>query len=231
MLCDSGLTTAQLLAVFTEEITARRGVVTDTFNDGQRLFTRSILQHVEDVRPGDRVQSGVALKATAGEVWLYPYLFRLVCRNGAIIAQTLESHSLADLHLMESDAALQTIREGVGACCAEEVFKDTVRRMRTACEAEADLALNLLPLLSRISAMGNVELLSQIMDRFFREGEQSRFGLANVVTAIARDTRDPDLRWDLEEFGGAVAVGGVPQSPVNGGRAAKARSNRAVAVG
>ena len=26
----------------------------------------------------------------------------------------------------------------------------------------------------------------------------------NAVTATARDTRDPDLRWRLEEFGGGI---------------------------
>jgi len=67
--------------------------------------------------------------------------------------------------------------------------------MRTACEVEADLALTLLPLVSRLTTRGNVEVLSQIMSRFFREEDRSRFGLANAITAFARDTRDPDLRW------------------------------------
>ena len=30
------------------------------------------------------------------------------------------------------------------------------------------------------------------------------------MTATARDTRDPELRWSLEEFGGGLAVG-TPQ--------------------
>ncbi len=228
---SSGLTMGQILAVFTEEVEARQGRVTDTFNDGRRLFTRSVLAPVEEVRPGDRVQGGVALKATEGEVCLFPYLFRLVCRNGAIMAQTLEARSLGDLPLQDPETARQSIREGVGACCAEEVFADTVRRVRTACETAADLAITLLPLLSRFSGSGNAGLASQIMDQFFREGDRSQFGLGNVVTAIARDTRDPDLRWDLEEFGGGVLLGQVPQHPAAGGRVARAESKRAVLVG
>ena len=35
-----GLTTADILAVFTDEIAAHGGTVTDTFHDGPRLFTR-----------------------------------------------------------------------------------------------------------------------------------------------------------------------------------------------
>jgi hypothetical protein len=74
-------------------------------------------------------------------------------------------------------------------------------------------------------------MLSQIMDQFFRDGDQSLFGLANALTAIARDTPDPELRWDLEEFGGAVATNRVPKRPANGGHALVEESKRAVLVG
>jgi hypothetical protein len=231
MLPASTLTTARVLDVFTEEVAVRGGRITDTFHDGQRLFTRSVLADVEEVRRGDRVQGGVALKATEHAVWLYPYLFRQVCRNGAIIAEALAARPLEDLHEREPETALQCVREGIAACCAPEVFQDTVRKMRTACEIQVDLALNLLPLLSRLSTSANAGLLSQIMDRFFREGDQSQFGLANAVTAVARDTHDPDLRWNLEEFGGGVAVGTAPRQPAGRGRAAVGRSGRAVGVG
>jgi hypothetical protein len=231
MLPSSTLTTARVLDVFAEEVAARGGRITDTFHDGKRLFTRSILAHVEEVRPGDRVRGGVALKATGDGVWLYPYLFRKVCRSGAIIAESLAARSLGDLHERDPEIVVRCVREGTAACCAPEVFLDTVRKMRTACERQVDLALNLLPVLSRLSPSTSTELLSQIMDQFFREGDQSQFGLANAVTAVARDAQDPDLRWNLEEFGGGVAVGTVPRHPAGGGRAAMARSRRAIAVG
>jgi hypothetical protein len=227
----SNLTTAQVLTVFTEQIAARTGRVTDTFHDGQRLFTRSILPQVEEVRPGDRVQGGVALKAIGEKVWLYPYVFRLVCRNGAIIAQALEARTVENLDQLEPEMALEAIRDGIEACCVAEVFQETVDKMRTACEVQADLALNLLPLLSQFSTGGNVALVSQIMDQFFRDGDQSRFGLANAVTAIARDTRDPDARWNLEELGGGIAIGIVTHPSADSGRAAKARFGEVVSVG
>ena len=40
--------------------------------------------------------------------------------------------------------------------------------------------------------------------QFMREKDRSPIGLMNAVTSLARDTRDPDLRWRLEEFGGGV---------------------------
>ena len=47
-----------------------------SFEDGLWLFARSVLTGVEEVRPGDRLQSGVALRATESEVWLHPYDLR-----------------------------------------------------------------------------------------------------------------------------------------------------------
>jgi hypothetical protein len=231
MRSPSTLTTAQVLDVFTAEVAAYDGRVTDTFHDGRRLFTRSILPRVEEVRSGDRVQGGVALKATGDGVCLYPYVFRQVCRNGAILAESLAARSLEDLDVLEPETAVERIREGIATCSAPEVFRDNVRRMRTACERQADMALNLLPFLSRFSASIGPELLSRIMEQFFHEGDRSQFGLANAITAIARDTRDPDTRWNLEELGGGIAVGIIPRPPVDAGRAAWDRSGELVAVG
>jgi hypothetical protein len=230
MLFTPGLTTARILDAFTDEVADHGGRVTDTFDDGRRLFTRSVLALADDVRPGDAVRGGVALKAVGGEVWLYPYIFRLVCRNGAIAAQAIETRHLENLSVLDPEDALQSIRAGVGACCAEEVFADIVGRMRTACNTEADMLLSVMPLLARFSGPGSASLVEQIMNQFFREGDQSRFGLANAVTAVARETRDPDLRWDLEEFGGGIAISPPRNVSPRTGRSA-VRPSAAVAFG
>jgi hypothetical protein len=219
MFDSNGLTTAQILSVFSEEISARGGQVTDTFHDGRRLFTRSVLAPIEEVRPGDRVQGGVALKASEESVCLYPYVFRQVCRNGAIAAETVGTRRVEGVH-DDLETALQAIREGIASCCAKEVFLSNVRKMRTACEMQADIALMLLPALARLPNLGNPHVLAQIMERFFQDGDQSQFGLANAVTATARDTQDPELRWNLEEFGGGIAISVTPRKPVDGERAA-----------
>lgn len=223
MLSGSSLSTAAILAVFTDEVTAEGGRVTDTFHDGRRLFARSIVPHVEEVRPGDLHQGGVALKTTGAGVTLYPYVFRQVCRNGAIIAETLESRFLADLDQCEPEEAMESIREAIQACIARDVFVSTVRKMRTASEMQADAALAFLPLLSQLASWADVDLLSGILEQFFRAPDRSQFGLANAVTAVARETQDPELRWNLEEFGGGLAVALTPRVPANGGRAAKQR--------
>jgi hypothetical protein len=255
MLFKEGLTTARVLAVFAEEVRARRGEVTQTFDDGKRLFSRAVLPHVAEVAAGDQIRSGVAIKATGDGVWLYPYMFRRICSNGAITARTLEERSIADPHLQQPELVLEAVRSTVEACCKAEVFTRAVGEMRKGRQATAtDLLLLILRLPSRSSDLvsGLIErsvrekkapdintpqatalevleseaILSALMSAFFRrsaphhgdlmtgvlsrfgnEGDRSRFGLAQAITAVARDVQDPELKWDLEKLGGAVALG------------------------
>jgi hypothetical protein len=67
--------------------------------------------------------------------------------------------------------------------------------------------LIMLPILSRLHTRADREVMSGVMARFRRDGDPSPFGLANAITATARDVQDPELKWDLEKLGGAVAIG------------------------
>jgi hypothetical protein len=61
--------------------------------------------------------------------------------------------------------------------------------------------------------------MQEIMGRFFGDEDRTRFGLMNAVTSVARDTSDPETRWNLEELGGAVAInapGSNPKMPARG---------------
>jgi hypothetical protein len=49
--------------------------------------------------------------------------------------------------------------------------------------------------------------MTGVLSQYRKEGDRSRFGLAQAITAVARDVRDPELKWDLEKLGGAVALG------------------------
>ena len=113
MLHDNPLTTAAIQAAFSEEITAMGGTVKDVFNDGERLFARSILTRTREVVPRDRVQDGVALRATEGEICVHPYTFRQVCSNGAIIVQSVQSRRIEDLGFLDPDEAESAVREAV----------------------------------------------------------------------------------------------------------------------
>jgi hypothetical protein len=49
-------------------------------------------------------------------------------------------------------------------------------------------------------------LVALIFDVYMKGRDRSGYALMNAVTSVARDTRDPELRWRLEEFGGGIAA-------------------------
>ena len=200
------LTTGLVRRVFEEEVAAAGGRVKDVFDDGRRLFMRSVLPSVKEVRPRDHMQSGVALKF-AGQVVVSPYVFREVCKNGAIWAHSLESTRIAvDSYYARrsADAALDSIREAVRGCCTVEAFEGALEEMRRALTIPADRAIMLMPALSQMAAQGNHRIVSEIIDAYLAEGERTGFGLMNAVTAVAREVDDPELKWELEECGAGI---------------------------
>jgi hypothetical protein len=206
MAFQDSLTTREIGEIFSDEITAAGGSVSDRFDDGNRLFVRAILPAECEVKARDRVHGGVAIRATDDDIWVHPYVFRQVCQNGAIIAHATETRHL-ERALFQSDpeeAVVAALREAVQSCCALEAFETAAGEMRSSTESQVDLALMLMPMLSRLPAAVSSKFLASIMDRFFEGRDNSRFGLMNAVTSVARDAHDPEVRWQLETSGGGI---------------------------
>src|ERR1700687_3265270 len=144
MLLDEFPTTDEIKTLFAEEIAAAGGVVSDTFDDRRRLFTRSVLPRLREVATGDKVQGGVALMATEGEVSVHPYVYRLVCKNGAIVARAIQTRQIEGCDFVTPEEAIGAVREAIRECCADDAFSAAAEQMRSAREAQADLALSLL---------------------------------------------------------------------------------------
>jgi hypothetical protein len=217
-----------MLEAFREGVAAHGGEVSDTYDDRGCLYVRSVLPQVDDVRSGDAMQAGVAMKATEREVCVYPYTFRLVCKNGAILAQTLESRRLTEIDVLEPVAVLDSIRETAEACCSKDLFAKTIKSMRRSCDSSFDQILQCMAFISSHSLQKHFPI---IMRALIDGGDRSRFGMANAVTAVAREVKDPGERWEMEELGGAIAVGFVPQRPLHNRRNVAARSRHLAEVG
>ena len=205
-MCDfDSCTTQEILEAFTEKISACDGKVTETFHQPGLLFARAVFPQAEEIRPGDSVQGGVALRATDTVAWVYPYVFRLVCKNGAILAHAAEGREIPNLDSVPAFEAVSLVREAVESCCERNAFAAAAEQMRTAAQQPVDAMLSMMPFLSRVSSL-SPELAQQIFERLFEENDRTRYGFMNAVTSVARDTREHVTRWRLEEFGGQIAV-------------------------
>jgi hypothetical protein len=217
MLLDEFPTTHEISDIFAAEIAAAGGVVSDTFNDGRRLFARSVLPRLREVATGDKVQGGVALMAVESQVSVHPYVFRLVCKNGAIAAQAIESRTIECGDFVTPEEVLGAVRDAIVACCADEAFAVTAQQMRSARDAQIDIALNVIPFLDRLPRESASQIFIDILERFGAGRDRSRFAFLNAVTSVARDTADPEVRWRLEELGGGVCAGIEPElTPLDG---------------
>ncbi len=199
--------------IFLDEISTLNGKVTDRYIDKRRLFARSVLSYEEDIKPRDAVTGGVALRQIDDEVAVYPYILRQVCRNGQIMAHG--SHEQMS-RIVVSDwlTTEAAIREATRRCSEPDVFQQAVAEIRRSPKDTSDFLIVYLQKLPSI----HPELADAIISHFMKHEEPSRFGLMNAVTAVARDVKDPEERWDLEELGGAIGIGApipLPKLPTS----------------
>ncbi len=96
------------------------------------------------------------------------------------------------------------LREAVQACCSEEAFNVTSRQLRTTQQLAVDMDLMLMSMADRLPAPRLRELKLHIAIEFDAENDRRRYGFINAVTAVARDTDDPELQWYLQEFAGSM---------------------------
>lgn len=207
---SASLTTGQIQSIFEGEVKSAGGKVTDTFDDGTLLFTRAVLPEDKKVARRDRVDKGVALKAAWEDVWVHPYVFRRVCINGAIVAQAVATkHVVNTEHVSPIEMEID-LRQSVRMCIQEQDFEGFAKKMKRARGLFPDPRLTLMPHLSGLPADQAGDILEEMHRRFAKGADESRYGLINAVTSLARDTRNPELRWSLEKIGGALIVASTP---------------------
>jgi len=214
----SPLTIDDMRTIFREEIGALNGRVLSIRESGRRLYCRATLPLLGEVAPGDRVRGGVALRAAEPDALVCPYVLRILCVNGLIVRRSLEAHDLKGLAHLPTAAADWTLREAIRTSCAEEAFNLAVEEMRAARRRRIERLIHAMDRHLRRDITGGADLLPGVMDRFDEENDRSAFGLMNAVTALARDTADPELRWQLEALGGAIADGSLATPPTRGDR-------------
>jgi hypothetical protein len=205
---------SDVVEIFSQEIAGAGGQICGLFQDDACAFVRSVLPPSIDVAAGDKLKGGVALRATDEEISVHPYVFRLVCTNGAIMAQAIESVSISREESFLGEDVETSLRCAVQACARPEAFANAANQMRSAKHSSIDMAINLAPFFSTHRQSIPAGILAMILQRFDRDKDRSAYGLMNAVTSVARDTTDPETKWRLESLGGSIpALKRRPRSP------------------
>jgi hypothetical protein len=201
----------EIRGAVTDEITALGGSTSDLVLARDRLFMRVVLPANAEIRVGDSVQAGVAVRALSEQIDVYPYTLRQVCTNGAIVANALPGQQIERVHAVDvgkpsydTTVILATLRDVVRKCASPEAFEIATDHMQAMTNEPASRALFMLRMLSRMHSKDALPYLPMIFDRFETSEDQSAFGVMNAVTSVARDTADPAIRWSLEKIGGSM---------------------------
>lgn len=193
--------------------------VTDT-----RMYIKAVFPRLKaDVKVGDTVTAGVVISNSevgAGSLRIEALIWRLWCLNGAIVGELLRKFHVGAKHGGYDDATLAVLSQGtrdkqaeamrsiitdVTKAATDEVkFLERVQSMKdaTQCAVQGDPV-------KAIEVLGNSLNLTQdeqggILRNLIKEGDLSKWGLANAVTRTSQDIEDYDRATEFERFGGRV---------------------------
>ena len=203
-------TTGEISRAFNDEISILGGSVSDSYEDEGRLFMRAQLSAERDVAPGDTLRGGVALRTVGPIVSVHPYIYRKVCSNGAIAAQVTGTRAIRRVEFESATefvaAAIEELRLAVRQCAEPAVFERTARDMASTRHMMAEAMIQMLPILERVPVDYREHIIAMLGREFTEASDGTYYGVMNAITAVARETTDPETKWQLEEFGGSIPV-------------------------
>jgi hypothetical protein len=199
----------EILEAFESEVRELGGTVPDVYAEGDLLYARAVLPGAAEVRSGDRIHGGVAVRTHD---------------TGSRVVERVDLAAPSTV----INAVLEELRAAIRGCAAPATLEATVGAMRTAAQREADVMLQLMPMLPHMPPGMRASLVRTIVRRFEAERDGSVFGLVNAVTSVARDTTDPETRWRLEELGGGM-LARLPERPKAGSAVEQVESTYAAA--
>lgn len=202
---QSMVSTAEVQRLFSQSVQ-----VLDSWDDGERLYCRGVGRGTGVPGSDGPFQPGVALRATPVDVWVRPFLLRRGSRNGAIFAECDASRLIRTTELTLADEFSRLLRASIESCGRSQVVSRILGILRAHGDRPIDGLLTVAALRAQrpegLRHAQLVDVLARISDR----SPMTQSELMNAVIDSARDTRDPDLRWQLEEFGGVIGLALLP---------------------
>jgi hypothetical protein len=187
----------------------------------RKMYIKGVNPRLEaKIKKGDVVQSGIVISNSEiglGSVQVSPLIFRLVCTNGMIAAdsgirkyhvgrpnESDENYRLYRNETLIADdrAFFLKLQDTVRAASELSKFELVVNRMRQAVglPITSKNVPKVVELTSKDYGVMEKESMS-VMDYLIREGDFSLYGLANAVTRTAQDSDSYDRATVLESTG------------------------------
>ncbi|MCG2741082.1 MAG: DUF932 domain-containing protein [Syntrophaceae bacterium] len=192
----------------------------------RHMFIKATTPRMQgEIRVGDIVQGGLLIRNSevgASRLAIQPFVNRLRCENGMVIAEMLGGAGFSQIHLggrksagvyqfsdttmqLENMAIFSKIRDVIRQTFEPGWFNQTIAALKATTE-------NKVPLPER--AIGNVVDMAGLPDStrdailkaYLGEPDPTQYGIVQAVTAYARDITSPEDRVSMEELGGRLAL-------------------------
>lgn len=193
-----------------------------------RLYLKAVIPSIQaEVSVGDVVQSGFVISNSEvgwGAVKIEPFVFRLICKNGAIIndmahrkthvgrkhnhAQVLfdgaEEYYKPETREADDKAFWLKVRDVIAAHVSVETFKTIVERWEAAKKQKiTGDPIKVVEVTARTYGLDDMER-SNVLVHLINGADLSAYGLMNAITRTASDADTYDRATDLERIGPSI---------------------------
>ena len=197
-----------------------------------RMYLKVVNKKLKaEVTVGDVVQAGFVISNSEvglGSLRVEPLVFRLVCKNGLIckdsaqkkyhvgrqvnVSEDTAYELYSEETLAQDDKAFfMKVQDVVRAAVVESKFMLTVEKLRETKE----ISLGKDPVKSVELLADKFQLTENergnILRQLFMNGEDSRYGLINAVTAASKLAKSYDRATELERIGGEILALPIPR--------------------
>lgn len=186
----------------------------------RRLYLKAVFEEVQgEVAVGDVVQSGIIIQNSevgAGTLSIGMFLWRLVCLNGMVGATSLRQYHLgkdgngdegnirefisSETRQLEDKAFFSKIGDICRATISQESFNKELEKFKEANERPIKNPERIIEVIDARFGFSKPEE-EGILYNLVQGGNSTQWGLANAVTATAKDSGSYDRKVELETIG------------------------------
>lgn len=189
----------------------------------QRMYIQLVTEKIQgEVKQGDVVQAGLVISNSevgCGSIKVEPMIYRLVCTNGLIAAQSMFKRHLGKSFVEGIDDAVEIfsdeskkladkafwsqVNDIVSQVGSQDSFNLLLNRMKETTIVRLSKPTEAVEVIAKRYAMSENET-DDVLNNLINNGERSQWGLINAVTETANSMKNYDRAIEIERIGGQI---------------------------
>jgi hypothetical protein len=187
----------------------------------RKMYLQVVSPKLEgEVKKGDVVQMGLSIQTSdvgLGAVNIDPYLYRLICLNGATLKTAIRKYHVgkrieademgffsAETLTMDNEVFIRKLRETVEHSFNELDFQETLKQISFT--ADNKIVEEIPKVIKEVTKRYDLSKGEgdSLLKNLINGGDLSQWGLGNAVTQMANEVKDYDRAMDYQKIGGQI---------------------------